>query len=142
MRKFRRIKTIAAIGLSGSAIAFTQPALADEHTVQIGGRVPITCTADLTGTITAMGPASYSLGNVSQFCNTAFSMTVSHPTVTSGASFQFRSISAAAGTSSTLISASLPPTNGSAPLYMTGVSETEANALSGNLMLSVVPLGV
>ena len=67
MRKFQRMRTIAAIGLIGSTIIFAQPALADEHTVRIGGHVPITCEASLTGGVAEIDQTTFKLATSASF---------------------------------------------------------------------------
>lgn len=125
-----------------AAVLAAQPAVASDHVVQIRAHVPIRCEADLTGGMAELAPGSYRLGNIRQFCNAPFSMSVLHSAIAPSATFEFKGHVAAAGGTQTLLNASSRAANDSAPIYVHGVDETEAANLSNALVLALTPLGV
>ena len=141
MRQLPRLKALATICICGSALVVGSAVSADEHSVQIGGRVAIACDAHMSGTVTPAG-SGYKLGDVSQFCNTDYQVTLTHASAPSGATFGFRNATATAGDKQTVVNTSLPPTNSTAPIYVFGVTQTQAEALAQSLTLSVTPLGI
>jgi hypothetical protein len=140
MRKF-----LALAGALFTAGTAATPAFAESNSyeVQIRAHVPIECEADLSGSVNAVMPGSFVLGNISQFCNTPFQMSLMHKSLASPtAQLQFRNMVVPVGMGSTLIQPSAPATDGSAQLVLHGVDMAQAESFAASMVLSVTPLGV
>ena len=136
------VKKLAYATAATVAVLLANTAHAEEHVVQIRAYVPIECEADLIGNLTPLSAGSFRLGNIQQFCNTPFRMSVLHSSLASGAMFQFKGNFAVAGGTETLLNSSSSAANETAPIYLHGVDEEQATNASNTLVLALTPLGV
>jgi hypothetical protein len=141
MRGISKFTLAVAAGLAGLS---TAPASAESNSydVMLRAYVPIECEADIFGPVSAISPQSFSLGNVRQYCNAPFQMSISHLALNTTAQLQFKSNLVHVGGASTLIQSSTAAANSSAPLVLHGVNMNEAENFAASMVLSVTPLGV
>ncbi len=142
---FKRLaRQLAFAAKIGMTICAATPAYAETaaYDVQTRAYVPIECDADIDGSVSALSNGSFLIGNIRQFCNAPFQMSVTHPALADTAQLQFKNVRVPMGMRSTLIQASSAAANGSAPLIIHGVARADADLLSALLILSVTPLGV
>ncbi len=143
MRNVDQIRTAFATGIAMSLLS-ASPAAAEStaYDIQTRAYVPIECEADIAGPVRALSNGSFLIGDIRQFCNAPFQMSVLHPALAASAQLQFKNNLVPLGMGSTLIQASSAAANGSAPLILHGVARADADVFSTSLMLSVTPLGV
>jgi hypothetical protein len=143
MRSRDQVRLALAAGI-GLALLAASPARAESsgYDVQTRAYVPIECEADLVGSVSALSNGSFLIGNIRQFCNAPFQMRVSHPQMAAAAQLQFKNVLVPLGMGSTSIQPSSAAANGSAPLFLHGVTRSDAELFSASLILSVTPLGV
>jgi hypothetical protein len=143
MRGFGKAKLAVSMGaVLAGVLASPAAAESNSYDVMLRAYVPIECEADIDGSVSALSNQSFSLGNVRQYCNAPFQMSIMHQALNTTAQLQFKSNLVAVGSASTLVQSSTSATDSNAPLVLHGVNMAEAENFAASMTLAVTPLGV
>ena len=131
------VSALAAACLLGAASS----AAAESYETQISAYVPIRCEARFDSSFEG-GDGTVMLGQVYEWCNTRFSLTLSHAPAPSGAAVICRGQTVTMMGRSTVLASTSGPYIGTDALMLAGVTEDEASQVAGAMTLSIAPLGL
>jgi hypothetical protein len=129
------LATIAAAGLSAV------PAYAESYQTRITAFVPTSCSAGLDGSFSQLSADSFSLGNVVQYCNTRFQLSLNHSALDTNAQLSFGGSSVSVGQDMTVMKALANPTaNSSDQMVLSGVDQAKAQEFGSSLTVTISPI--
>ena len=138
------MKYSARIAAAGTFLCFLSagPAQAADHRIEISAYVPTRCSAELQPAVRHLGEGRYSLGQIRQFCNTGYQLTLFHGSPNAPLMLSYKGTTVQVGASSTLLEPAARPTNGTAEVILYGADEAQAQAFASMMAIGVTPLGL
>lgn len=130
--RFRMAAVLVAIGLPCAAHA-------SDMRIHLTAFVPTTCEMHFRGNVDSGGPGAFSLGEVQQFCNTPYALTLFHADAPAGARLQLGNRVVSADGTRTVVERYAPPVNRDVQLLAYGVTQQQAMMLGSSMTLLVTP---
>lgn len=124
-----------------SLLAVASPVSAKSHDIQIVAVVPTQCSADLVEGPAGNALGGYSLGQVRQFCNTRYRLSVRHDPLAPGSYFTLGAAAANSVAGEAVLKPSADPAAYvTEELAIHGVDDDEALRARSALVLTVAPI--
>ena len=130
--RLRGLSILVAMCLPGVAHA-------SDMRIQLTAFEPTTCEMHFQRAIDSGAPGVYSLGQVQQFCNTPYALTLIHAAAPAGAALQLGGRVVAATSTETIVENYAPPVNRDVQLLAYGVTQQQAMELGSSMTFLVTP---
>jgi hypothetical protein len=124
------------------AAVIATEAHASDARVELRAYVPTSCDMTFSARLEQLGDSSFSIGSISQFCNTNYQLTLHYAGAGAATQFRFGDSVVAAGPASTVLQSNGRPTIATKELVASGVDIAAASALGQSMMLQVTPLAL
>jgi hypothetical protein len=132
---------ISWVRVAAAFVALCPPGVAHagEMRVQLTAFVPTTCEMRFQRNVDEGEGGTYTLGDVQQFCNTPYALTLMHADEPAGTQLQLGNRVVSAAGTETIIEGYAPPVNREVQLLAYGVDTRQAVILGGSMMFLVTP---
>jgi hypothetical protein len=141
MRPFPILTRCSAFAAIAAASAIAAPANAESYRTQITAFVPTSCSAGLNGSFSQLSADSFSLGSITQFCNTRFQLLLNHDAIDTNAQLTFGGSPVSLGQDITMVKPLADPAaNIDEQMILSGVDQAKAQQFGSSITVTISPV--
>jgi hypothetical protein len=136
MRNLKLILALPTIMLFSSTVAADRASV----DVRVTGQVPISCSASLSRSVVEISAREFKIGQLDRFCNTPHMVTMNTISGISG-TLRLEGQSASTITGQAVINPFSSAKRGRADIFLSGVTNAQADQIAASLSVSLAPSG-